>query len=459
MAASGVESSQQEPGHAVLGVLGVIGAARAGLDARLIEAARIVVATTGAALLADKGFASVEELTDAQRRAWRSEAKRAACAEVEGTLGLGVVEARHLVGVACAPRGVRTPVLGALDRGDVTWGMVRDFWRRCARLSPDDASLVAESLFGTEAATAAPERLTPDDLLRDTPWHAADYRAALEREATRAEGVDVQAERDRRREAYRQRRASVVVDADGTATLSVTGPLIAVVAAHSRIERAARLLRKHGDLRTLDQLRADVTAALLVHGQLPLPDTADDASGWRDLQVPDLHRIARVVTGMPTVQLQVVLPWDTLTGSPACTHAGLDERSGREVAHLLGAHPAALTPGHARELALMPDTTLSRLLCDPADGRLVERTLTTYRPDADMRRQVLAADVHSRAPGTQHPGTTCELDHVSPWAGRTRRGSRWAARRPRPTSSPSASGRTSSRRSAGPPPGSTTSAT
>lgn len=85
------------------------------------------------------------------------------------------------------------------------------------------------------------------------------------------------------------------------------------------------------------------------------------------------------------------------------------------VGELIGSHPMFLTPGHARELVLLPGTTLHRLLTDPADGRLIERTLITYRPDTDMRRQVLAADLYSRAPGSRLTGRTLELDHVIPW--------------------------------------------
>ncbi|OLT17897.1 hypothetical protein BJF80_00830 [Serinicoccus sp. CUA-874] len=101
------------PESAALDALGTIAAARAGLDARLVEAARLVVAVTGAAVLAQKGFTSVEELTQGQRAKWRTETKRAACAEVELKLGMGVTEARHLVALACAPAGVRSAVLGA----------------------------------------------------------------------------------------------------------------------------------------------------------------------------------------------------------------------------------------------------------------------------------------------------------------------------------------------------------
>ncbi|ANS79968.1 hypothetical protein SGUI_2572 [Serinicoccus hydrothermalis] len=496
-------------------------ATRAGLDARLVEAARLVVAVTGAAVLAQKGFTSVEELSQGQRTKWRAETKRAACAEVQARLGMGVTEARQLVGLACAPDGVRTLVLGALDRAEVTWEMVRSFWRRCGSLEADKALLVAEGLFGTDPAVVVTERLTPEGDLRERPWHQADYTTALAREAARAEGEDAQAERERRRKAYRARRATITVHDDGTATLEATGPAISVIAAHSRVERAARLLRKQGDPRTLDQLRSDVLMALLVHGQLPVPqdepggndpsperpggsdprphapggseaspdgpvgsdlgrspscgnDVAGPPEGWADLLTPDLEGIARVVSGMPTIELQVIVPWDALTGRPACTRCagtsvagpghghghgkdpaptdhghglgedsasaehghglGLGEDSaladpnngdGRErasrgrgggVGLVLGRHPTFLSPGHLRELALAPGTTLARLLTDPADGRLVERSITAYRPDAAMRRQVLAADVYSRAPGTRRPGTVCELDHVTPWA-------------------------------------------
>ncbi|WP_151525520.1 HNH endonuclease signature motif containing protein [Serinicoccus kebangsaanensis] len=426
-----------------LQVLGVLAATRSGVDARLIETTRLIVAAIADQLLVEKGFSAVGELTDGQRRRWRAEAKRLACAEVELKLGAGVTEARQLVGLACAPVGVRTDVIAALDRGEITWLQARSFWKRCGSLPVDSAEVVSEALFGTDPAAAAPERLDPQGELRERPWHEADYAAALQREAVRAEGQDVQAERERRRAAYAARRAELVVHDDGTGTLSVTGPLISMCAAHTRIERAARLLRKQGDPRTLDQLRADVTAALLVHGSVAPPATHDE------LGVPDLGEVSRVVSALPAVELQVVVPWDALAGTdapttvnptnptapteptdptqptdptnlPRAVHHPCDDpprcrRARRGVGLVLGRHPAYLTPGQIRELALQHGTTLRRLLTDPADGRLIERSLRAYRPDAAMRRQVLAADVHARAPGSRHPGTSCEIDHVLPW--------------------------------------------
>lgn len=85
------------------------------------------------------------------------------------------------------------------------------------------------------------------------------------------------------------------------------------------------------------------------------------------------------------------------------------------VGEVLGTHPFFISPGLARELFFTPGTEIHRLLTQPADGRLVERTIGRYTPDPDMRRQVRAADVYSRAPWTRLTGRSLELDHVVPY--------------------------------------------
>ncbi len=193
---------------------------------------------------------------------------------------------------------------------------------------------------------------------------------------------------------------------------------------------------------------------------------ADPGHGPDEVISPEgLEEIARVVNAQPLTHVQVVVPHAVLgsalpvcascagtiapgdegappgsaappsAGSPPGPPPDADDlaspgaqspsppaaaSAGRGmVAEVLGPHPFFITPGHARELALLPGTTLHRLVVDPLDGRLVERTIATYRPDADMRRQVIAADVYSRAPGTRTGSHACELDHVVPygWAG------------------------------------------
>jgi hypothetical protein len=94
----------------------------------------------------------------------------------------------------------------------------------------------------------------------------------------------------------------------------------------------------------------------------------------------------------------------------------LPEGPGRaQVGEVLGPTSFAISPGLARELALTPGATIHRLVTDPVDGRCVERSAKGYRPDADMRRQIHAADVYSRTPGSRTHAAACELDHVTPW--------------------------------------------
>ncbi|MFC6423017.1 hypothetical protein [Ornithinimicrobium tianjinense] len=473
--------------------LRAVGAARACEDARLLEAVREVHAAVRLRVLEHKDLYGVT-LTRTQERAVAAEVRRLAVAEVEVALGFTVTEAQQAVGVATDDPDLLVLVLGALRRGETSWAMVRAFWRRCAALTTDQRMLVALALFGTDRALAAQERLDPDGELRAGPWARSDFDAALAREATACEGADVAGERERRRRAYARRRAWVRVHDDGTATLGVNGPAISVVALGQRIERAARVLRKAGDARTLDQLRCDLTIALLLYGTIPFRPSTEPCDGTAEVDAlvddalapDDLERLATILNGQPTVHAQVVVPVDDLRRGqaycPGCASQlvpdsespphppppapsppssspprpsppppsspppppppssppppppssppppptppswppGRDDAPGRgRVAEVLGPHPFFLTPGHARELVLRPGTTLFRLLTDRPDGRLVERSIGAYRPDADMRRQVVAADVYSRAPGPRTGPHAGELDHVVPygWAG------------------------------------------
>jgi len=101
--------------------------------------------------------------------------------------------------------------------------------------------------------------------------------------------------------------------------------------------------------------------------------------------------------------------------SPPDTPAASDDHSPGAplpVGQVLGAHSTYVSLDEIHGLALLPGTVLERLLVDPADGRCVERTLESYRPDAAMRAQILAADVTCRAPGCLVHGAACQLDHV-----------------------------------------------
>ena len=86
------------------------------------------------------------------------------------------------------------------------------------------------------------------------------------------------------------------------------------------------------------------------------------------------------------------------------------------VGELIGWASVFITPAQARQIILTPGSLVGRLLYAPADGRCLERSIKRYAPDTDMRRQVRAADVYSRGPGSRRPATQSELDHEKEWA-------------------------------------------
>ncbi len=73
-----------------------------------------------------------------------------------------------------------------------------------------------------------------------------------------------------------------------------------------------------------------------------------------------------------------------------------------------------VTAAHARELVCAPGTVFHRLVTDPLDGRLIERSVNRYRPDAAMIAQIRALDRTCRGPGSLVPADRCDLDHEVP---------------------------------------------
>lgn len=204
-----------------------------------------------------------------------------------------------------------------------------------------------------------------------------------------------------------------------------------------------------GDRRPLHQLRADTALALLVHGNLPLPDVADlaDRAGCADrsaeggagddrLLGAQADAVATILGGLPSATVEVIVPLDALltnqftTGDADADGGADDPGAGRRactvdrtrgwisdgglVAELVGG--GFIAPEQARELALTPGSTWHRLVTDPVDGRLRERSIAAYRPDAAMRAQVSARDRSCRGPGCTVPSARCQPDHEQPHA-------------------------------------------
>ena len=139
------------------------------------------------------------------------------------------------------------------------------------------------------------------------------------------------------------------------------------------------------DVRTMDQLRADVLADLVLGGA-PVVDPTHGHDGAGPL-------------GAIRARVQVVITADTLTGK--------DEHPAEAVG-------AALVDAETvRELAAQT-TTWDRLFVDPVTRTPVE--IDTYRPTAAMSRLLKARDQHCRFPGCRRAAIRCETDHTIDYA-------------------------------------------
>ncbi|MDD7927978.1 HNH endonuclease signature motif containing protein [Microbacterium thalli] len=136
-----------------------------------------------------------------------------------------------------------------------------------------------------------------------------------------------------------------------------------------------------GDTRTMDQVRADVFADLLLTGAPSLDATADDDGNG--------------TLGAIRAKVQVVVSALTLTGQ--------DDGP----ADLVGRSP--IDAATARELA-GDNTAWDRLLTHPVTGTVLE--CDAYQPTAAMRRLLRARDRHCRFPGCRQPAIRCEIDHT-----------------------------------------------
>ncbi|ANN21754.1 hypothetical protein SD37_14065 [Amycolatopsis orientalis] len=213
-----------------------------------------------------------------------------------------------------------------------------------------------------------------DALLED---RLAGRNADQVRKAANHAAISVDREGADKRAAHHRegRRLSLRQGETGVASIEVEdGPVEKVTAAYRRIDREARALRKGGETRTLDQLRADVALDLLLGGQ-----------------------------GGASERAEVFLYLDLFT------YLGLNDDPAELTGH--GRIPAGL----AREIAAGPDTVLRRIVTDPLSGQVLDVGRDRYRPSAGLGEFVRVRDRECRRPGCGRPAQACDLDHVVPW--------------------------------------------
>ncbi|MDX8037672.1 DUF222 domain-containing protein, partial [Lentzea sp. BCCO 10_0856] len=185
--------------------------------------------------------------------------------------------------------------------------------------------------------------------------------------------VDPEGHKARAEERKKQRCTGIDSLEDDMARIWAFLPAHLAAACSARVDAIAQQVKTPQDPRTLDQVRADVFADLLLA-------TPDKASAVK-------------------VELYVTVS--------AATLMGLSEQPGE----LAGYGP--ITPGLARELA--GDATWRRLLTDPATAEALEFGTSTYRPPAALRRFVWTRDRTCRFPGCTRPSHKSELDHTIPF--------------------------------------------
>ncbi|MFI9763991.1 DUF222 domain-containing protein [Streptomyces sp. NPDC051963] len=210
---------------------------------------------------------------------------------------------------------------------------------------------------------------------------AGQTRAALRREIHRAdpEGAEL-----RHRERVPERGLLHYPKDDGMAVFGAVLP-----AQQAALMEQAVDTRAHGygdDGRTLEQKRADALFELVVNPPCVVGGLGVGAGSG---------------AGRARVVVQVTVPFDILLGvedGPA---------------ELKGYGPIAAS--QARELAFAPGTVWRRLLTQPETGLLVKTDPTTYRPTAEVERQVIARDQYCAFPSCRMPAHRCDLDHIRPF--------------------------------------------
>ncbi|MHB1474039.1 MAG: HNH endonuclease signature motif containing protein, partial [Dermatophilaceae bacterium] len=363
---SGVTSEQ------ALQVVEAAESVKAWVDSVAIDATAVMVTE----LETDFTHLAPESLSSRGWRLFFRSCRSAAAREIQVATGLPITQCQRRVWLtACEPERV---------------GSVRDAMR-LGRVTLARAMTLAEAtkhLDGLTAAAIAARVLRPltgpdgVPLPGVAPLSEATFRARLHKQLVLHHGLIGEAERTYT-EAVKVRRLSVEPRCDGTGLMLISGDGSRIAAARGRVDTIARRLRKGGDTRTLDQLRADVATDLLMRGWIP--------------NDPTFTRLGKPPSAV--VQMLVSLP----------TALGLDEGVGQ----ITGWGPV---PGsQARQLALQAGSIWNRLVTDPITGRAIEVSATTYKVPAGMAEQINARDGTCRAPGCEIPGERCDFDHSKEW--------------------------------------------
>jgi hypothetical protein len=275
--------------------------------------------------------------------------------ELGAEASLSPREAGNLLDVAVKLAERLPATLDALEAGTVDLARVRALLAVTTPMTPEQAGEVERRV-----------------LARGGRSSRSGFRRAARRAADR---VDPDAAAERARLRLENRHMWKGRCADGASDVGGTLPTEVADAIWRRVTSLALHARLPEDLRTLEQVRADVYAALLLGA-----NTGDLA-----------RNEGRTV------------PVEVLVTVAATTLAGLDDEPGHVAGH--GSIPADV----ARRLA--EHAHWRRVLYDPVDGTLLDVGRRRHPTDA-LRRFVKTRDQLCRFPGCPLPAEACDVDHT-----------------------------------------------
>jgi hypothetical protein len=190
--------------------------------------------------------------------------------------------------------------------------------------------------------------------------------------------ADPETAKERYDQATDRRRLVIEASPEGTANLmGLDLPPDQVTAIAARINQMARSLRRAGDPRTIDQLRADIYLDILAGNTQP------SRGGTVDLHV-DLDTLAR------------------LTETPGD----------------LGGYGLVIADIARQVAEAQANGQWRYTIFDPTTGLPIHDGTTRRRPTTTQRRRVEARDRVCYFPGCRMPSTQCDLDHRTPWTER-----------------------------------------
>lgn len=262
------------------------------------------------------------------------------------------------------------------------------------------------------------------------------FRRALRDLIARVEATTLE---ERYQAAVSQRRVWVERGVDGMGLLGLHHPGVEVHAIHGRITAMAKAIAAvEGETRTLDQIRADVVADLLIDGTTDhVPAAASGVKAQVVVTVPalallddDAARGANTdagTEGAPDAEASA-------TGTRTSTGTGTDSIDDDAAAAVNGSGTAmrmgieAVDPpvvegvgpiplSRARELC-GGEGTWMRVLTHPETGIVLSVGRDRYKPPKPLRRLVRWRADRCMAPGCGMPASRCEIDHQIRWVDR-----------------------------------------